>query len=106
MAQAHSYAARLEEWKAQDKRNHMAHQAQLSSNGGVHAVTMAHRPIPGTQLFVSPICLGTMTFGTPVGQEAATSMIKRALELGINFIDTANMYLVSPATTENYYSAA
>ena len=33
-----------------------------------------------------------MTFGTPVELPEATAIIKRALELGVNFIDTANMY--------------
>ena len=52
---------------------------------------MELRPIPKTDISVSPICLGTMTFGTPVGQAEATAIIKRALALGVNFIDTANM---------------
>jgi branched-chain amino acid aminotransferase len=90
--QAQEYARRLPAWRERDHRRHMAHQAQLTSGGGVHTVSMAKRPIPGTDLFVSPLCLGTMTFGTPVGQAEATAMIKRALELGVNFIDTANMY--------------
>lgn len=50
------------------------------------------RSIPGTQLTVSPLCLGTMNFGTPVGLEDATRLIEHASGLGINFIDTANMY--------------
>lgn len=50
------------------------------------------RPIPGTQLTVSPLCLGTMNFGTPVALEEATRIIEHARVIGINFIDTANMY--------------
>ena len=34
---------------------------------------MGLRPVPNTELYVSPICLGTMTFGTPVGQAQATA---------------------------------
>ncbi len=53
---------------------------------------MENRKIPNTDLEVSPLCLGTMTFGTPVGEAAAVDIVHRALDLGINFIDTANMY--------------
>lgn len=49
-------------------------------------------------LKVSRICLGMMTYGTPnwrewvLTEEESRPMIKRALELGINFFDTADMY--------------
>lgn len=43
-------------------------------------------------LLVSPICLGTMTFGSPVAEPEAIRLIHAALDLGINFIDTANVY--------------
>jgi len=43
-------------------------------------------------LLVSPICLGTMTFGSPVGEADAIRLIHAALDLGINFVDTANVY--------------
>jgi aryl-alcohol dehydrogenase-like predicted oxidoreductase len=51
-----------------------------------------------TGLKVSRICLGTMTYGDPnwrswvLSEEAGRPFIKRALELGINFFDTADMY--------------
>ena len=48
--------------------------------------------IPRTELDVSAICLGTMTFGTPVGEADAVRLVHYALDQGINFIDTANMY--------------
>ena len=48
--------------------------------------------IPGTNLNVSAICLGTMTFGTPVCEADAIELTRKAVELGVNFIDTANMY--------------
>ena len=92
VAQAWEYNSRLEGWRELDAKKHAAHQARLAGSGGVHTVGMGQRPIPGTALTVSPICLGSMTFGVPVGQTEATAMIKRALELGVNFIDTANMY--------------
>jgi aryl-alcohol dehydrogenase (NADP+) len=53
-----------------------------------------------TGLKVSRICLGTMTYGTPkwrpwvLDEEASRPFIRRALELGINFFDTADMYSV------------
>ncbi len=45
---------------------------------------------------VTPICLGTMTFGEQVPQVQAHEILDRALELGIQFIDTAEMYAVPP----------
>ncbi|TPG71891.1 aldo/keto reductase [Hymenobacter nivis] len=52
-----------------------------------------------TGLQVSKICLGTMTYGTPterwpwaLGEEASRPFIQKALELGINFFDTADVY--------------
>ncbi|HKI01859.1 MAG TPA: aldo/keto reductase [Thermoanaerobaculia bacterium] len=51
-----------------------------------------------TGLKVSRICLGCMTYGTPswrewvLDEEAGRPFIRRALELGINFFDTADMY--------------
>ncbi|MCC7262286.1 MAG: aldo/keto reductase [Candidatus Latescibacteria bacterium] len=50
------------------------------------------RPLPHTDLLVSPLCLGTMTFGAPVGRAQAVALVHRALDLGVNFIDTANIY--------------
>jgi len=41
---------------------------------------------------VSVICLGTMTYGNPVREADAIRLTHRALDLGINFIDTANIY--------------
>jgi aryl-alcohol dehydrogenase-like predicted oxidoreductase len=53
-----------------------------------------------TGLEVSPICLGCMTYGAPdrgahswtLDEEKSRPLIKKALELGINFLDTANVY--------------
>lgn len=53
---------------------------------------MERRAIPRTDLHVSPLCLGTMTFGTPVAEADAIRLTHQALDLGLNFIDTANMY--------------
>jgi L-glyceraldehyde 3-phosphate reductase len=53
---------------------------------------MEQRTIPNTDLHVSSLCLGTMTFGTPVGETEAIRLTHWAMDHGINFIDTANMY--------------
>ena len=53
---------------------------------------MELRRIPGTEIDVTPICMGTMTFGNPVAKDAAIRLTHQALDLGINFIDTANSY--------------
>lgn len=50
------------------------------------------KPIPHTDLQISPIALGTMTFGTPVASKDAIRLIHHAIAQGINHIDTANMY--------------
>jgi aryl-alcohol dehydrogenase-like predicted oxidoreductase len=52
-----------------------------------------------SDLRVTPICLGTMTFGEQVNEQAAHAILDRAIERGINFIDTAEMYSV-PARKE------
>jgi aryl-alcohol dehydrogenase-like predicted oxidoreductase len=41
---------------------------------------------------VSPLCLGAMNFPSPTPEEESLAIINRALEAGINFIDTANVY--------------
>ena len=53
---------------------------------------MKYNGIPATDIAVSPICLGTMTFGTPVGEAEAIRLVRHADSRGVNFIDTANMY--------------
>jgi len=49
-----------------------------------------------SDLRVTPICLGTMTFGEQVDEAAAHAILDRAVERGIDFIDTAEMYSVPP----------
>jgi len=43
-------------------------------------------------LMVSRLCLGTMNFGTFTSEKESCEIMNRALELGINFFDTANVY--------------
>ena len=54
-----------------------------------------------SDLRVSNVCLGTMTFGEQVQQPEAHAILSRALDLGVNFIDTAEMYAV-PAKAETF----
>ena len=53
---------------------------------------MQQRRIPNTDLDVSVVCLGTMTFGTPVDQKGVVGILDWCLDNGLNFIDTADMY--------------
>ena len=54
-----------------------------------------------SDLRVTPICLGTMTFGEQVDEATSHAILDRALERGVNFIDTAEMYSV-PVRRETY----
>ncbi len=54
---------------------------------------MEYRTLGRTGVRVSPLCLGTMNFGGPTPEDEAVRMIHKALEAGINFLDTANMYV-------------
>jgi aryl-alcohol dehydrogenase-like predicted oxidoreductase len=53
---------------------------------------MERRTLQHTDLTVSRACFGTMTFGAQADEAASIRMIDWALEAGINFIDTANVY--------------
>ncbi|MDO8769748.1 MAG: aldo/keto reductase [Burkholderiaceae bacterium] len=57
---------------------------------------MKHIQLGSSSLQVTPICLGTMTFGEQVNEATAHAILDRAIERGINFIDTAEMYAVPP----------
>lgn len=61
---------------------------------------MKYRLLGRTGLYVSELCLGTMTFGDQgfwkvmggLGQSAVNTLVKQAFDAGVNFIDTANVY--------------
>lgn len=81
---------------------------------------MRYQKLGNTGLFVSELCLGTMTFGGEGGmwgkigqlqQSEAEQLVGRALDAGINFIDTADVYSEgrserSPAGAEEPESSA
>lgn len=53
---------------------------------------MEMRPVPYTDLEVSRLVMGTMTFGSQVDEQGAADMVGRCLDEGINMFDTANAY--------------
>jgi aryl-alcohol dehydrogenase-like predicted oxidoreductase len=53
---------------------------------------MEYRSLGRTGVMVSPVCLGAMNFGGPTSEEDSLAILNRALEAGVNFIDTANVY--------------
>jgi aryl-alcohol dehydrogenase-like predicted oxidoreductase len=73
---------------------------------------MDYRKLGNTGLDVSPICLGCMTFGIPergphlwtLDEEKSRPILTRAIEAGINFFDTANVY--SDGTSEEIVGRA
>jgi aryl-alcohol dehydrogenase-like predicted oxidoreductase len=73
---------------------------------------MQYKRFGTTGLQVSPLALGCMTFGVPergtnpwtLDEAASRPIIRRAIELGINFFDTANMY--SDGTSEEIVGRA
>jgi aryl-alcohol dehydrogenase-like predicted oxidoreductase len=75
-------------------------------------VNVQHVKLGRTGVAVSPLCLGCMTYGAPdrgnhpwtLDEEASRPLIRQALELGINFFDTANGY--SDGTSEEFLGRA
>jgi len=57
---------------------------------------MQYRPLSNTGLDVSALCLGTMTFGEQNSEQEAFEQLDMALDSGVNFIDTAEMYATPP----------
>lgn len=53
---------------------------------------METRTLNGGGLTVSRVCLGTMTFGGQTDETSASRMVDMAIERGVNFFDTANVY--------------
>jgi len=62
---------------------------------------MKYTTLPNTDIKVSKICLGTMTFGEQNTETEAHQQLDYALENGVNFVDTAELYSV-PAKPETY----
>lgn len=60
---------------------------------------MKYRTLTGTGATVSRVCLGTMTFGDQVDEAESIKMVHRALDAGVNFIDTADVYTKGASET-------
>ena len=68
---------------------------------------MKYTTIPNTDIKVSKICLGTMTYGQQNTEAEAHEQLNYAVEQGINFLDTAEMYSIpgrkeTQGSTESY----
>lgn len=61
---------------------------------------MKHVKLGGSDVEVSEICLGTMTFGSQTAEPDAHAQLDRAADAGMSFIDTAEMYPVNPVRRE------
>ncbi|MFQ1701774.1 aldo/keto reductase [Loktanella agnita] len=61
---------------------------------------MQKLPLGRSDIMISEWCLGTMTYGNQTPEDDAHAQIDLALDAGINFIDTAEMYPVNPIRTE------
>src|ERR1700733_14134404 len=78
-----SHGARLRSWQEPEQE-----------------LSMRYIKLGNTGLDVSPIALGCMSYGEPgrghpvwsLGEEESRPLFKQAVEMGINFFDTANMY--------------
>ena len=57
---------------------------------------MEHRYVGRSGLRVSPICMGTMSFGTWSDRKESFKILEKAYDSGINFFDTAEIYPVPP----------
>ena len=57
---------------------------------------MEYRPLGRTELKVSVICLGTMTFGEQNTEAEGHEQLDYAIAHGVNFIDTAELYSIPP----------
>lgn len=64
---------------------------------------MKYTTLPNTDIKVSKICLGTMTWGEQNTEAEGHEQLAYALEQGVNFVDTAELYAV-PARAETYGS--
>ena len=62
---------------------------------------MKYRKLGTTDLEVSVICLGTMTWGEQNNQEDGFKQMDYAVERGVNFFDTAEVYSI-PTRAETY----
>ena len=63
---------------------------------------MKYNPLGRTEITVSDICLGTMTWGSQNTEAEGHEQMDYAVEQGVNFFDTAELYPVTPLRAETY----
>src|SRR3546814_593937 len=63
---------------------------------------MKFKRLGRTDISVSEICLGTMTWGSQNSQAEAHGQMDDAVEAGINFFDTAELYPTTPVSADSY----
>ena len=63
---------------------------------------MKYKKLSNTDLSVSLICLGTMTYGEQNNEREAHDQLDYSLSEGVNFIDTAEMYAIPPKEAVSY----
>ena len=61
---------------------------------------MQYNLLPNTEIKISKICLGTMTYGNQNTEKEGHEQMDYAFENGINFFDTAEMYPTCPLRAE------
>lgn len=66
----------------------------------LYEILMRYNKLGHTEIEVSEICLGSMTWGSQNSQQEAHEQIDVALDYGVNFIDTAEMYPTTPLSKE------
>ncbi|MBT5891355.1 MAG: aldo/keto reductase [Chromatiales bacterium] len=67
---------------------------------------MRKKQLGNSDLQVSVVGLGCMMFGSMVDQDATTACVNAALDAGINFFDTADIYGKSPSSSEEFLAKA
>ena len=73
-----------------------------SISAGLHSKFFMNKiKLGASDLWVTPVCLGSMTFGEQVDETTAHAILDRSLQRGLNFLDTAEMYSV-PARAETF----
>ncbi len=65
---------------------------------------MKYTKLPNTDIKVSKICLGTMTWGKQNTQEDGFEQMDYALEQGVNFFDTAELIICSSCNARNVWN--
>ena len=92
--------ARVQSGRGQPLLGFLAHGQRIAGEGG-SIPRMKKIQLGQSDLHVTPICLGTMTFGEQVDEPTSHAILSRSLERGVDFIDTAEMYSV-PTRQETF----